>query len=70
MGNSSFFFIDKYFRFGYVCLVHGKFDASDKFIKFKVELDNLLVNISNHFDYIEVVFLVNDSFHKEHEIIS
>lgn len=42
MGNSPFFFIDKYFRFAYVCQVHRKFDASDKFIKFKVELDNLL----------------------------
>ena len=34
-------FIDKYFSFRYV---DRKFDALDKFIEFKVELDNLLGN--------------------------
>ena len=33
------YFIDKYFRFGYV---DRKSDALDKLIEFKVELDNLL----------------------------
>ena len=34
-------FIDKYSSFGYI-YIYRKFDAFDKFIEFKVELDNLL----------------------------
>ena len=34
--------INEYSRFGYVYLVHGKFDALNTFIEFKVESDNLL----------------------------
>ena len=41
-GMGTSFFIDGYSRFGYVYLVHQKSDALDKFIEFKVELDNLL----------------------------
>ena len=35
-------FIDEYSRLGYVYLVHREYDVLDKFIEFKVELDNLL----------------------------
>ena len=35
-------FIDDYFRFRYVYLMHRKSNALDKFIEFKVELKNLL----------------------------
>ena len=35
-------FIDDYFRFGYVTWMHRKFDAFDKFIKFKVQLKKQL----------------------------
>ena len=38
----SSFFIDEYSKFGYVYLLHRKFDASNKFIEFKVKSDNLL----------------------------
>ena len=32
--------INEYSRFGYVYLVHGKFDALNKYIEFKVQLNN------------------------------
>ena len=35
-------FMDDYSRFGYVYLMHRKFDALDKSIEFKVELENQL----------------------------
>ena len=61
-------FIDKNSSFGYI---DRKFDVLDKFIEFKVELDNLLGkhiktleldrgNVSSRFDH----------FHMEYEIIS
>ena len=31
-----------YSKFGYMYLVHKKFDALDKFVEFEVELNNLL----------------------------
>ena len=35
-------FTDDYSRFGYVYPMHRKFNALDKFIEFKVELENQL----------------------------
>ena len=66
----SSFFIDEY-SFGYVYLLHRKFDASNKFIEFKVKSDNLLGK------HIKALWLDRGgvsskfgSFQKEHEIIS
>ena len=61
-------FTDKYYRFGYVDM---KYDALDKFIEFKAELDKILRKntktlrldrggVSSRFD----------PFHMEHEMIS
>ena len=35
-------FTDDYSRFGFVYLMHGKFEALDKFIEFKLESENQL----------------------------
>ena len=48
-------FMDDYSRFGYVYLMHRKFNVLDKIIEFKVELKNNWVNLSRHFNLIEVV---------------
>ena len=59
-------FTDKYSRFGYG---HRKFDALDKFIKFKVESDNLLGKHIKAFrldqDGVSSRF---NTFHMEHEV--
>ena len=64
----SDYFIDKYSRFGYI---DRKFDVLDKFIEFKVELDNLL---GKHIKTLELdrgnVSSKFDPFHMEHEMIS
>ena len=60
--------IDKYFSFGYI---DRKFDAFDKFIEFKVELDNLL---GKHIKALRLdrggVSSRFDPSHIEHEMIS
>ena len=64
-------FMDDYFRFGYVYLMHKKSDALDKFIKFKAESENQL---GKHIKALrsdrggEYMFTQFDSFHKEHKI--
>ena len=61
-------FTDKYSRSGYV---DKKFDASNKFIEFNVELDNLL---GKHIKALRLdrggVSSRFDPFHMEHEMIS
>ena len=65
-------FIDKCSRFGYVYLVHKKFNALDKFIEFKEESDNLLckhikeVQLDRSGEFVSSRF---DSIFREHEII-
>ena len=62
------YFTNKYSRFGYV---DKKSDAFDKFIEFKVELDNLL---SKHIKALRLdkggVSSRFNHFHIEHEMIS
>ena len=63
-----YYFTNKYSRFGYV---DKKSDAFDKFIEFKVELDNLL---GKHIKALRLdrggVSSRFDPFHIEHEMIS
>lgn len=50
-------FIDNYSRFGYIYVMHRKFDAVNELIEFKEKLENQLGKISWHFDLIKVVII-------------
>ena len=47
-------FMDDYSRFGYVYLMHRKSNALDEFIEYKENQKTNWVNISRHFDLIEM----------------
>ena len=66
-------FMDDYPKFGYVYLMHRKFDAYDKFIEFKAGLENQLgkhiktLQSDRGSEYLSSHF---HSFLKKHEILS
>ena len=65
--------MDDYSRFGYVYLMHRKFDTLDKFIEFEAESKNQLgkrikaLQFDRSGEYMSTQF---DSFLEEHGIIS
>lgn len=52
--STSSTFTNDYSKFKYVYLMHRKSDVLDKFIEFKVEKKTNLVNVSRHFNLLEV----------------
>ena len=74
-GGQEYFitFMDDYSRYGYVYLMHRKFDTLDKFIEFEAESKNQLgkrikaLQFDRSGEYMSTQF---DSFLEDHGIIS